>query len=292
MTTLAVALGLVWPGARVVVEAGPSGGVLTFRMRHAETCGMLGLEPSVASLAAASRVGLPADALPRYAQPTSLRVEVIPGALSAERYQPLRTLWPRVAGQLAGWPGTVLADLGRLQPGSPVLPLAQAATVVVLLGRGDAEGLFGLRERAADLVQQLGDPARSPSSLAVVVTAPAGQAKTAVRSATQLFAAAGVPVPVAGFWAWDPPGAAGLWAGQVTRRVAGSDLIRSARTLAETILGWWPHLAIPDQPGAATQTATEIATETVDSPTRSAVTTADSSAAGSAVTAGGWGVGR
>lgn len=250
VTTLAMALGLVWPGRRLVLEADPSGGSLTFRTRRADTGGMLGLEPSVASLGAACRLGLSPAAVARYVQPTTLGVDVIPGVLTPERYEPIRGLWPQVGSQLAGWPGTVIADLGRLQPGNAAMPVAHAATAVLLLGRADTEGLFGLRERAADLVHQLGDPSRDRPSLSLVLTGPTKRRKDAIRSAEQMLTAAGIPVPVAGYIAQDPAGAQGLWDGQVTRKVAGSELVRSARALAETVIDWWPHLAVPTPPAA------------------------------------------
>jgi hypothetical protein len=263
VTTLAVALGLVWPGRRLVLEADPSGGSLTFRTRRADTGGMLSLEPSVASLGAACRLGVSPAAVSRYVQPTTLGVDVVPGVLTPERYEPMRGLWPQVGSHLAGWPGTVIADLGRVQPGNSAMPVARAATAVLLLGRADTEGLFGLRERAADLVHSLGDPSRDRPSLSLVLTGPAKQRKDAVRSAEQMLTAAGIPVPVAGYVAEDLAGAQGLWAGQVTRKVAGSDLVRSARALAETVIGWWPHLAVaeptPTTPEASESTAGDAA---------------------------------
>ena len=242
-TTLSVALGLVWPGERLVVEADPSGGSLTFRMARSAGEPMLGPEPSVASLGAACRLGLPAGTVSRYTQTTMLGVPVIPGPLTAERLLPMRGLWALIGAELAGWSGTAVADLGRMQPGNAAAPLAQAATAVLLVGRGDVEGLYGLRERAADLAQLLGDPTRDRPSLAVVVTGPPRTRTEALRAAGEMLTAAGSPVPVAGFLADDPAGAKGLWAGQVTRKVAGSDLIRSATGIAETLIRWWPHLA-------------------------------------------------
>src|ERR1700712_1629141 len=102
--------------------------------------------------------GLPGDGLRRFCQPTSLGVPVIPGPLTAQRWTPVRGLWPQIAKELADWPGTVIVDLGRMQPGNAALPVAQAATAVLLLGHADAEGLFGLRDRAASLAHVLGDP--------------------------------------------------------------------------------------------------------------------------------------
>ena len=141
VTTLAVALGLVWPGRRLVMEADPSGGSLTFRHpRCRDPAGCSALEPSVASLGAACRLGLSPAAVARYVQPTTLGVDVIPGLLTPERYEPIRGLWPQIGAKLAGWPGTVIADLGRMQPGNAAMPVAQAATAVLLLGRARHRG--------------------------------------------------------------------------------------------------------------------------------------------------------
>ena len=149
VTTLAVALGLVWPGEQcLVIECDPSGGVLSFRMQHAEVGGLLQPEPTVASLASVVRRGLSGDGLRRFCQPTTLGVPVIPGPLTAQRWVPVRGLWPQIAKELADWSGTVIADLGRMQPGNAALPVAQAASAVLLVGHADVEGLFGLRDRA------------------------------------------------------------------------------------------------------------------------------------------------
>lgn len=251
VTTLAVALGLVWPGEQcLVMECDPSGGVLSFRMQHAEIGGLLQPEPTVASLASEVRRGLPGDGLRRFCQPTTLGIPVIPGPLTAQRWTPVRGLWPQIAQELAAWPGTVIVDLGRMQPGNAALPVAQAATAVLLVGHADAEGLFGLRDRAASLAHVLGDPDRERPSVAVVVTESGAQRRTAVKAAGQMLAAAGSPVPVAGFFAQDPAGAQRLWAGEVNRKLARSELISSARALAETVIGWWPQLAGPTESDA------------------------------------------
>ena len=266
VTTLAVALGLVWPGEQcLVVECDPSGGVLSFRMQHAELGGLLRPEPTVASLAAVVRRGLPADGLRQFCQTTTMGVSVIPGPLTAQRWVPLRGLWPQIAQVLADWPGTVIADLGRLQPGHAALPVAQAATSVLLVGNADAEGLFGLRDRAATLAHVLGDPARERPSVGVVVTDAPLHRGAAVKAAGQMLAAAGSPVPVAGFLAQDPAAAQRLWAGEVNRKLAKSELISSARALAETVIGWWPqfsdHPVIASVSGHTTSPADESAAD-------------------------------
>ncbi len=97
------------------------------------------------SLAADARAGLARDTLPRHTQVTTLGVPVVPGAGSAEAYAPMTRLWPVLAAEMAAWPGVVFADLGRLAPGHPGVPVARAAEVVLLVAHPTLEGLFHLR---------------------------------------------------------------------------------------------------------------------------------------------------
>ena len=87
------------------------------------------------------------------------------GVLSAERFRALRALWPQVPAELAAWSGTVIADLGRLQPGNPATPLAQSSTAVLLLTNANLEGLFHVRDCVAELSGLTGDPGRHRPSL-------------------------------------------------------------------------------------------------------------------------------
>ena len=175
VTTLAAALWLVWPGERVLLDADTAGGDLPFRLWSNGSGApreRLSSSPSIASLATAARLGLTAAGPLPFAQDTSLGVPVVPGALSAERFRPLRAMWPRVAAELAAWPGTVIADLGRLQPGNDALPVAQQSTAVLLVTRVDLESLAHLRDRVAELAGSVGDPGRDRSPVGVVVTGP------------------------------------------------------------------------------------------------------------------------
>lgn len=243
VTDLVTALGLVWPGTRVLLEADCAGADLPFRMRHADGDRLLDAQPSVLALAADSRGALPAGGLPRYAQPTTLGVPVVPGALSAEGFAPMARLWPRVADVAATWEGTTIADLGRYQPGNVAAPLARASTTMLLLARADLAGLYHLRERVGEMAASLGDPAQERNPVAVVVRARAGAAgRAAVEQVRQVLEAAGSPVPVAGLFAEDPAAIALLREGVATRRLLGSDLVRSVQSVAETVLGWWPQL--------------------------------------------------
>ncbi len=254
VSTLAAALGMVWPGERVVLEADTAGSDLSFRLHPAvpETPeAHLAPDPSIAGLATAARLGLSAAGPLPFSQDTSLGVPVVPGVLSAERFRALRSLWPGLAGALGDWRGTVLADLGRLQPGGPAVPVAQASTAVLLLTRADLEGLFHVRDKVVELTGVLGPGVGDRVRVGVVVTAPVKARRAAVEQVEQVLASIGSPVPVLGCFAQDPAAAQALWAGVVTRRLAGSDLVRSARSVAEAVLATWPSLAAAAAGGSA-----------------------------------------
>ena len=242
-STLATALSLVWPGRRLLVESDPAGGTAGFRLHHRDTGELLASDPSLATLAAAARLGLPPDALPRFAQPTNLGFGVVPGFLTAERFSAMRLLWPMIADELAGWAGTAICDVGRLQPGNAAFPVVKAAAAVVLVGRHDLEGLFQLRERAIELTQVIADPAKDGNPVTVVLVGEVKHAAAALDQAEQMFTASGYPIQVAGFFARDE-----ATAGQLSsptplgRRLAKSDLVRSATSLADQLIGRWPQL--------------------------------------------------
>ena len=115
--------------------------------------------------------------------------------------------------------------------------------MVLLLTPATLEGLYHVRDRVAELSGTLGDPARTRSSLAVVVTGELRDRRSGMEQVRQVLASIGSPAPVIGFVAHDPAGARGLWAGELTRRFAGSDLVRSVRATAEAVLAGWPELA-------------------------------------------------
>ena len=243
VTTLSTVLAMVWPTERVLLEADCSGGDLPFRLRHADGDRLLDPQPSVLALAADARGTLPTGGLLHYAQLSTLGMPVIPGALTAEAFTPMARLWPQVAQAAADWGGTAIADLGRCQPGDPALPVADASTAVLLLTRPDLEGLYHLRERVTALTAILPERTGARHPIAVVVRArPGREGKAAIGQVRQLLDACGSPVPVVGLFAQDPDGAAGLRAGQLSRRLLGSELVRSGRALADTVLSWWPQL--------------------------------------------------
>lgn len=251
VTTAATALAVMWPGERVVLEADPSGGDLLLRLRTPQG-GRLAIDRSVTSLAADAREGVLPDALVRYAQPTSLGFPVLVAPTSAEGFEPMARLWPQIAAAAQAWPGTVIADLGRLQLRHASSPLASASTTVLLLTRADtSEDLEHVRHRAHELAARVGQGAHGRSPLAVAVVAPARTASSAVDQVQQALAAQATTstIPVLGYLAADRRGADGLRSGELSKRVLSSDLFKSARTLVAALTGWFPEvIGMPPPP--------------------------------------------
>lgn len=244
VSTAAIALSVMWPGERVLLEADPSGGDLSMRLRTPQGEN-LPLDRSVTSVAADAREGLPAGALARYAQQTSLGFPVLLGPMSAEGFEPMARLWPQVAAAAHAWPGTVVADLGRLQLRHASSPVAAASSAVLLLTRaGTSEDLFHVRQRAHELAGRLGQGPHGRSPLAVAVVAGPRTARGRVAQVQQALAAQATTstVPVAGFIAHDEKSAEALREGVVTKRLLGSDLLKSAKELAQTIINWFPEV--------------------------------------------------
>ena len=258
VTTLALTLGLVWPGGATVVECDPSGSDLTFRLRPALDPGRqhLNTEPSLFTLAGDARTGLSGGDVARYGQMSTLGVRVVPGPLRAERSTGLRPVWAAVAQQLAQSPDLVIADLGRVQPGHAAWSIGQAATVLLVLARGDTEGLYHVRERAAELAQDLaGGAATGRNPVAVVMLSEAKDSRAVVRSAEQMFDAAGLPIPVAGWMADDRAGVSALRAGEMTRALSGNALIGSVTELAQSLIRAWPSLSAAGTDGQDPRTS-------------------------------------
>lgn len=257
VTTAAVALSVMWPSERVLLEADPSGGDLALRL-HDERGERLGSDRGVTSLAADARDVLPGGAVVRYARPTSLGFPVLLAPLSAEGFEPMARLWPQIAAAAHAWQGTVIADLGRLQLRHASSPVAAAATGVLLLTRADTgEDLFHVRQRAHELAARLGQGPHGRSPLAVAVVCPVRGAGDRVGQVQQALASQATTstIPVAGLLADDRRAVVELRAGVLTKRLLGSDLLKSATELAGTLTAWFPELVgMPAPPVVPTTT--------------------------------------
>jgi hypothetical protein len=152
VTTTALGLAATAPAwARpVMIECDPAGGDLMRRHRLAAV-------PSLVDLAAAARNTTSSESV--FAAGT--QTVMLPGAAVSVVLAPAggaqaRAALPELTGAgravLAAADRLVVADCGRLVPGSPVWPLLRLADVLLVLARARPDELAHLREHLAELV--------------------------------------------------------------------------------------------------------------------------------------------
>jgi hypothetical protein len=185
VTTTALALASMWKTAprRLLLEADPGGGDLGL---------WLGLpaDSGLAGLAAAARHGHEAGLAWRHARELAGGTHLVAAPAGAEQAAACVAALS-AAGlpqELAAADEPVLADCGRLYPGSPALPVAAAAAVTLLVIRPRVSELAHLEPRIRGLEE-------AGLRLALILTAagrrPPGEPSYPAR---EIAAALGVPV--------------------------------------------------------------------------------------------------
>ncbi|MGB6163294.1 MAG: chromosome partitioning protein [Pseudonocardiaceae bacterium] len=150
VTTFCVALAARWPATDrcVLVECDPSGGDVATRFAVATS-------PGLVSLAAATRRSGDPELLWQHTQalPGGLPVVVAPPGAD-QALAALTALAPERPGEAgvlrraANAPqAVVIADCGRVDPATPVLPIVSSADVMLLLSRAHADDLAHLAAR-------------------------------------------------------------------------------------------------------------------------------------------------
>ena len=217
-TTLALGLAATWPDARrvLLVEADPAGGTL------GAASGWPG-EPSLVSLAAAARRGADPELVFDHCQALPGGTPVLAAPAAPEQSRAALGMAQRLLARLGELDADVIVDCGRLDPGSPALPVVAGA----------ARLLVAVRPRLADLhataTWLAGRPfADVPVALVTVGDGPYPDAE--ITEALGVEVAARLP--------WDPDAAEALVAVAASaRRLRVAPLVRTARTLAEHLAG-------------------------------------------------------
>jgi MinD-like ATPase involved in chromosome partitioning or flagellar assembly len=234
-STAVVALGSVWSRDVVVADFDPAGGDVAYRHRDPRGA-PLDPELGVLSLAAAARRGLTPDAAADHVQIIDGGLGVLTGVSNPEQVAGIGPVWPTIATALRDMPGTdVLADCGRVTPGSPPLPVLTAADAVVLCVRPTIESYAHLRDRLRWLSGPLRIGELGSVPVGIVVVADPGDTAV-VRDLDRLLRHEGLQVPVIGRIAYDRKAADAL-AGRRGRRLDRSLLVRSAREVATAVTG-------------------------------------------------------
>ena len=230
VTGAAELLVLLRPTGRrcVLIDADPAGGDWLLRPGLAP-------EPGLVSLAMAGRRRLEGHELLNHVQVAGT-VEVVAGPAAAHQASTaLEMIAARLVAHLrllthepAGWEGRVdsVIDCGRLTPGSPALPMALQADLVVLVSAATAAALVHLAP-LVELVRSLGGRP--------VVLLHGGDARAARYAPGEV--AAGVGVEVLGTMA-DDPVAAGRLVDQ-PGRVEGLGRSRLVRSMTQVTARAW-----------------------------------------------------
>lgn len=238
VTTTSLVLGGVWPRRVLVAECDPAGGDLVYRLPRADG-GALDPNVGLLSLAAGSRRGLTPEQVWAHTQVLHGGLEVLLGLASAEQSAGMSALWSGIGAALAALPDAdVLADMGRLSPGSPTLELLPHAAAVVLVARASPDQVAHVRDRAAALVQATERAGFPGPPMSILLIAEERSAASAAHQVRQLLATQQSPVGVLGVLAEDGPGAAllmGKTTGLSRRRTERSLLVRSAREVAHRL---------------------------------------------------------
>lgn len=200
VTRALTALAPLWPRDAVVADLDPAGGDLDLLERDVNG-DPLATDTGLLSLGAALRGGKAAD-VTEHVQETEEGSSVLVG-ITPGQVQGLGPVWPHIASAFAASPVDVLADCGRLVPGSPVQPVVEAANALVLVARHDVPSLAHLRERLLALREPLSLGHIDGTPIGVVLVGDPRDAR-AVTDMVRLLASAGVEVEGLGTIAHDP----------------------------------------------------------------------------------------
>jgi MinD-like ATPase involved in chromosome partitioning or flagellar assembly len=223
VTTAALALAAVWPQQRRVLlaECDPGGGTLAVRFGLRPAPGLL-------TLASVARRNLDPQELWSHVQTLpGGGLEALLGPVRAEQSLALGRLWSDLPLAIARLDADVIADCGRLFPGSPVEPLLRAADQVVLVCTPTPEGVLQLQTR----VEALAPHGVRPVVLLV------GEQPYGAREVGELLEAETASKVAAIAVLADDPRAARMLAGEPgrARYFDRSLLVRSAREVANRL---------------------------------------------------------
>jgi len=222
----------LWPRPVVVADLDPAGGDTGLRYR-AENGDPLNPSTGLLSLGAAVRSGQRAN-LEDHLQSTAGGMRTLVGVNTPGQVLGLGSAWQHIALTLRrAREYDVLADCGRLTPGSPAMAVIDQADAVVLVSGSELEDIAHLRERLRGLQASLhlGQIDATPTGIAMVTAASDSRGLT---DAEQLMASAGLPVRALGVIAVDRRAADTLRT-ESGRNIRRSVLVRSLTDLSARI---------------------------------------------------------
>jgi MinD-like ATPase involved in chromosome partitioning or flagellar assembly len=232
-TVTAMALATIWPTDPVLADLDPSGGDLVWRCRTPDG-DPIDTERGLLSLGASVRRGAHEAALEEHLQEMSGGVRVLAGIRSASQVSGLGAAWGQLPTVFEAFGDDVIADCGRVVPGSASLPILHKANAVLFVVRPSIEGVAHLRDRLTTLAGQidLGGHEGAPVGVACVTSYRDTRSGPDLQ---QLLDSEGVPGRVLGVIADDPKTADSL-RGLGYTRPSRSLLVRSAVEIADRLI--------------------------------------------------------
>ncbi|MET0468926.1 MAG: hypothetical protein ABWZ87_09300 [Aeromicrobium sp.] len=201
VTQTVTGLASVWSRDVVVADLDPVGGDIGLRLRRGDGL-PLDHDDGLLSYGAALRGGKPAD-LAEHLQRAEDGTQVLVGVAGPGQVQGLGAAWPHIGASLRRATPDVLADCGRLGPGSPVLPVIERSSALIMVARSDIAALSHLRERLVWLKNTLRAGGGEPVPVGVLLVGDAGDQRSA-DDLGRLLASGGLDVPVLGTVAHEP----------------------------------------------------------------------------------------
>lgn len=228
-TTSAHVLAGVWPRPVCLAELDPAGSDLLYRLR---THDGQPLDPATGLLSLAAAVRREVSvALDEHLTTVDGGLKVLMGLARPEQASAIGSGWTALAGSLRGRVD-VIADVGRLAPGTPSLAVALASDILAIVVRPGVENYGHLRERLTWITEETSHRSERPQ-LGVILVAP-WRLRHESDDLRRLLRSGGIDAPVLGVLAHDD-GAADSLAGRRPRPLARTLLVRSARDVAMTM---------------------------------------------------------
>ena len=229
VSTSAHVLAATWPRQALLAELDAAGSDLVYRLRTQDGRPLDG-DRGVVSLAAAVRRE-PNVPLEDHVTVIDGGLSVLVGLSRPDQAIAIGSGWAQLASTLQRR-GDVIADVGRLAPGAPSLGVALASDLTIMVTRPGVENYGHLRERLMWL--QENSRHSEPIRLAVLLIAP-WKSRHEGKDLDRLLRSSGLDVPIVGLLPEDTPAADAL-AGRRPRALRRTLLVRSARTVAATIV--------------------------------------------------------
>jgi len=201
VTETVMGLAGVWPTEAVVADLDPVGGDIGLRLRRHDGA-PLDHDHGLLSLGVAVRGGQTAH-LDDHLQTTDGGLDTLIGVTGPGQVLGLGAAWPHVGTALRSAGVDVLADCGRLSPGTPVAPVVERASALVFVVRSDIAALAHLRERLVWLAEPLRIGRVDGVPAGVLLVGDPRDSRSA-DDLEKLLASAGLDVPVLGTVAHDP----------------------------------------------------------------------------------------